>query len=666
MSAAHPLETITLAPRPPKLPFMFTVVVACPTFAFAFWTILSHIAVAAHLSFQALARIGPFALMAGVVCGIFAARDLKSHVDSQAEVSCLRPAWTWVTIAAVIVALRALGVGYQVFWIASVLLLVSGMVRLGRGYAFADREPAAFTLRRIIVLLLLALASAAITYVVHRPNVDDAIYVGTAADAVAHPELPLLSHDVLYGVRNLPLMLPSYAVEAYEPLIAFFARSFGGAPIFWAHAIAPTLVAAILPFAWASLMRTLVPQNWLGATAVALLVLSLPAQPRGLGDFAYVTLFQGKSILVSVGIPLLYSFAWKFQKTGLVWDGLLLAAGVIASVGLSASAVFIIPLALAAAAFAAWRPGMTRRALLTFLPALYPLACGLAVGAGFKPLEAVFAHMPARAALAVTMVFSARAEHIFLFTLLASPFLVRDRNLRWKLMVVVLIYFIVALNPFTFKLLARLTTRDAVWRVLWCAPVVGVAAATALNAVESAAELWGWRGRAAAVLSLLCSLAYVAPYSSFAISDVTYSLQPLKVRNRDWETARHAIALTPPGAAVLAPDAVAISIPTFVHRPPLVSVRELYDEEMGAHMLPEEARTRVELRELVSGQEFPAERVQVLLSSLPQYQVGLILTSNAAANRLRHALAEHGYSRIAEEDGYVFFSSAGQSANESH
>jgi hypothetical protein len=388
-------------------------------------------------------------------------------------------------------------------------------------------------------------------------------------------------------------------------------------------------------------------------------VLSLPGPPRGLGNFAFVGLFAGKAILVSIGIPLLYAFAWKFEETGSVWDWFLLASCIIACVGLSSTAIFVAPVALATATLAGWREGLTRRAVLTFLPASYPLGCGLAVGGGFKALDAVFAYLPARASFAVAMVFTEHGQYLFLFALLVAPFLVRDSRLRWKLILAVLLYFLVPLNTFTFKLLAKFATQEAVWRILWSVPVAGIATAAAVNVVEIASECWGKRGMVLAVLVLLCCFAYLAPYSSFGpASGVSYSLSPLKVRVQDWETARDAIAVTPPAAAVLAPEAVAVWIPTFVHRPPIVSVRDVYDEEMGVRMPPDEARERRELRELVSGQELPPERMEALLSALPRYRVGLILTTTPAASRLQDALAEHGYARTHEEDGYVFFVSA--------
>jgi hypothetical protein len=665
-----PLEVETNAVRAlnrQALPVACDTAIACVTLAFGLWTVATNVAVVAHHSFRTLSWVGPCVLIAGIGCGLAASFGRIPEQKLRPSAVLSRPSWIWFAFAAVLILLRALGIGYSAFWIASLLFLVWGSVKLRRAYDLPAEAAADFSSRQVLILLALALACAGITYVSHRPDIDDAVYAGTAADAVAHSELPVLSHDVLYGGRDLPPMLPSYRVESYELLVAFFSRWFGGEPLCWGHAIFPTLLVLILPFAWAKLMRVLSPRYWLGGTVLALVLFSLPGDPRALGNDVFVRLFLGKAILACLAIPLLYAFAWAFEDTGAVWDWVLLAATSTACVGLSASGIFVAPVALAAAALGGWRPGMTRRAVLTFLPAIYPLACGLAVSSGFKALEPVFAHMPARAHLAVTMVFGEHTHYLFLFALLAAPFLVRESSLRWRLMVVVLIYFLLPLNPFTFKLLAKFTTRDAVWRILWCVPVVGIAAAPVVHAIEIAFERWGRRGLAVSVFLLVCGLGYLVPHSSFAAANgVSYSLRPLKVPPHDYETARDAIAATPAGTAVLAPDTIAVWIPTFVHRPPLVSVRELYDEEMGVHMAPQEAKERRELRELVSGQEFPLDREQELLNALPRYQVGLIVALAPAAIRLQDVFGKHGYSKIREENGFVFFAVVSCLINSQH
>jgi len=645
------------------LPFAWVLLTVCSAFAFAFWTLACHVCVALRLPFETLAHVGPVALAGGIVCGVFAARTSQSHSSSQlgplsngSQNESHRAGWIWITIATAVVAAKALGLGYSAFWIACVLLLSSAFVKQMRSYSVSREEPKPLGSQGKAILLALIFIAPAITYSSHRPNIDDAVYVGTAADAVAHPELPVLSHDALYGDQKLPLMLPSYAVESYELFVAFLARLFGAQPILLAHAVIPTALAALVPIAWAGLMRILVPRHWAAATAVALLALVVSAGSRGFGYFAFGGLFVGKSVLVSIGVPLLYTYAWKFEERGVLSDWVILAAITIGCVGLSSSAIFIVPMALTMAVLSGWHKGVARRAALTLLPALYPLACGLSIAHGVRVLEGAFAYLPARAHLALTMVFGARTENAFLLALLAAPFLERGGRLRRRLLILVLVYFLASLNPFTFKLLSRFTTREAVWRVLWCAPVAGIVAMVTLGGLQAVAERWGKRGIMIAAVLLLCALRYLAPYSSLAPSNGdSYSLNPLKVVAPNYSVARDAIAATPAKSSVLAPENVAGWIPTFVHRVPLVSVREIYDTEMGVHLAPDDARMRRELRELVSGMEFPQKEREALLNMLPSYSVGLIIATEATADQLEQALLTRGYSRIRKVAGYAFF-----------
>ena len=631
---------------------------ACASFAFAFWTLSTHLTMMSHLSFHTLALIGPLAIAAGIVCGLFyvAVRNNIRSPQHDSPVSSLRVGWTWIAFAAALVSARGLGLGYSGFWILSVIFLFTGLVKAHTVFGGFAEQASAVTGRQAFILLFLILVCSLITYIAHRPDVDDAVYVGTAADAISHPELPVLSHDVLYGNQQLPLMLPSYAAESYELFIAMLAYWLGVQPIFLAHAILPTLLAMLVPIAWATLMRILAPKHWLAATVLALVVLSLPADARGFGNFAFVRLFQGKAIFVSIGIPLLYAYAWRFDETGSAWDGLTVAGCVIACVGLSSSAIFVVPMALVTATLAGWRPGFSERAAWTLLPAIYPLACGIWISRGFNGLSTVFAHLPARAELGATMVFGTHAQFLIFFALLAAPFLQRNIGWRWCLGVMVLLYFLGPLDPFTFKFLAKLATRDAVWRVLWCVPVAGIVATAFVSAVREARDKWGSIGAATTGLALAGTLAYLVPYSSFALSNgVSYSLKPLKVVDSDYEIAREAIAETPQNESILAPEKVAVWIPTFIDRRSLVSVREIYDEEMGVHMTAVEARERRELRELVSGRQFSPERRDQLLDSLSRYSVGMIVVNAAASNELAAALSQHGYSHLRTAGEYALF-----------
>lgn len=638
---------------------VFTLIVFSPTLAFACWTVACHVCVIRHSSFETLARIGPFALLCGAVAGIFFARAERPAESDNAgnPPTAQKPCQGVLLIVGVaIIGSFVLGIGYSAFWISAAGLLTYAAVTQWNADLGFGEPAAALSISGKYVLLLLVILAPLVTYLAHRPDVDDAVYVGTAADAVAHPELPVLSHDVLYGDQKLPLMLASYAVESYELLIALLAHLFGGPPILWAHAVVPTVLGALVPLVWFRLMQILAPRCYVVATVLALLLLSLPAEFRAFGNFAFVRLFQGKALFVSVAIPLLFCFVWEFIETGSERSWILLLACAIGSVGLTASAIFVVPLTLGLACLSGWRTGVTKRVVLGFVPALYPLLCGLAVSHGFKALEGVFAHLPARAPMATAMVMGTHTQYFFLLALLAAPFLERSAKRRWTVTVLVLAYLLIALNPFTMKLLSRFTTRDAVWRVLWCLPVAGIASAACINTMQAIRERWGkWGTLAVAVLSI-AGFIYFVRHSSFAPSNnVTYSLRPLKVVDADYALAQYAIAVTPPDTSVLAPENLAVWIPTFVRRPPLVSVREIYDAEMGVHLPPEEARTRRELREWVSGRKFSEPETQRLLDGMSQYQVGLVVAPIPAAQRVEIELRKRNHIVGIQTNRYVFF-----------
>jgi hypothetical protein len=303
---------------------------------------------------------------------------------------------------------------------------------------------------------------------------------------------------------------------------------------------------------------------------------------------------------------------------------------------------------------------MGRRVILGILPALYPLACGVFVAHGFANLEKVFSGLPARAPIAVAMVMGSHTQYFFLLALLTVPFLESDSGHRWTLAYLILGYLLLALNPFTFKLLSRFTTRDAVWRVLWCLPVAGVSAAACANTLQLIRHQGGRRGSWTIAIMLIPGLIYFALYSSLSPSNgVSYSLKPLKVSETDYPVAKAAIAEAPHSSSVLAPENIAVWIPTFVTRVPLVSVREIYDQEMGSHLAVDDGRMRRELREWVSGKQFSAADTQRLIEALPQYGTGLVVTPLQYEQRLAPALTQNHFSRSFEKNGYVFFLCAG-------
>lgn len=634
--------------------------VVIPVCVFAVWTIACHICVIFHVSFAVLARIGPAAMGIGLVLGVCGAR-FGSMLGPQQSVivpSTRQLSWEWISAPILLVAARAVGLGYQAFWIFGVLFLAWLLLRSPGERGQPEQQnhlPNAQVLPATVgILLVFAVLGAGLTFIAHRPDADDATYVGIASDAVAHPDLAVLSHDVLYGNPRLPLILPTYSVDSYELLGAVLSRWFGGAPIWWMHAILPTIISAFLPFAWAELMGAFAPRHWLWATGLALIFLLLLGESHySLGNFAFVRLFQGKAVLATIGVPLLFSWAWKIQDRFSWWNWILLVGCTVACVGLSAIALFVVPISLGIVALGGVGQKSIGRLALVLAPAAYPVAWGLVLRSRFHAVAHTFEVAHQNAPGTVAQVFGAHGQYLIWLGLLCAP-LVAPGHRRLRLAAYGLLYFLLPVDPFLVKIIARLATSVSAWRVLWCVPVIAFVAAWLLWTFEAATAKWGRKGAQAAAVLVLACVAYLAPNSSLRTSNVTFSLQPLKVPPREWAAAQVA-ASENSDAAVLAPESVAAWIPTFVHRPQLVSVRANYDDQMAVHMTSEEARTRRDLRELVSGTQFSPQRSEELLDSLQKYSVELIVADRNVADRLGPDLMKHGYSRTRTVEDYVMF-----------
>src|SRR6185436_18038474 len=98
------------------------------------------------------------------------------------------------------------------------------------------------------------------------------------------------------------------------------------------------------------------PRHWLAAVlALIALLAAVGDAPRGYGNTALLSSWQGDAIAVFVFLPLVYAFAIRFalQPTGRHW--LLLAAAQISALGCSATALWAAPLAALCALLAAIR-----------------------------------------------------------------------------------------------------------------------------------------------------------------------------------------------------------------------------------------------------------------------------------------------------------------------
>jgi len=260
-----------------------------------------------------------------------------------------RPGWLRACVAAIAAAAAfgyTLGVPLLFVWLAGAV--TSGVLAVTEWVATetngASDTPTAGT-REMVVLAGLSLLCVAAVLVSHRPDADDAFYLNLAVAAADHPARPLLAYDTLHGIAGVDITLPVYRVHSLELLVAGLSRLTGRPVLDIAHLWLPALVALLVPFAYARLFRSLLPERWLWAVGIALayLLYAADAVHRGWPNFGLVRLHQGKSMLLTFVLPLLAAYAIEFGREASWRRWWRLAGAQVAALGLSASALWLAP-----------------------------------------------------------------------------------------------------------------------------------------------------------------------------------------------------------------------------------------------------------------------------------------------------------------------------------
>jgi MFS family permease len=491
---------------------------------------------------------------------------------------------------------------------------------------------------------------------VHRPDADDAFYANVAVAAVEHPELPLLARDTLHGRFDLPVHLPSYRLHSYEVAVAALSLLTGIAALPLFHLVAGPLAALFVPLAHASLFRLLAPRVWLFATAVLVLVLAAPGEThRWYGNFAFVRMWQGKAILLSIAAPWIAALALRFALAPSRIGWLRLAAAQIAAIGASASALWLAPALSLAAMASVLRPGVRDLRVLGLgaLASAYPIAAALAQKSAMLERAPHLAERFAPGEQLASALTTALGEATLLRVGIAALFVAWacwGRGLARRYAIALpLAVTLVLLAPWADALVRANVTGPSYWRALWALPV------PILIALVIAAPLqWERAGAprpqalaAAAALALLFAVVVPQSYGFSAENHARLGWPGLRVPAHAFAWAERINALAP-GERVVAPRSISIWIPTLPHpafplavRSYLSPLRELIGETAY--------RDRNVMTQLAGGSRTHPEAEAIFARGLELYDVAAVCLRNGSgpAPALRAILHAEGYRRRA-------------------
>jgi hypothetical protein len=635
-----------------------TIEAACAVFAL--WTLCSHAAVFAGGSLRALLALFAAALLAAAGLRAWLLRAGAAATSPAAPApapAAPAPAADSAFARRLRLALGAAG-GVAALTLdprqhpIALWCALLGVLGVAAAFFLVREAPSAEPPRRSRaaepLLWGLALACALYALAVHRPDQDDAFYVNVAVAAVDHPELPLLARDTLHGHFEWPIHLPSYRLHSYELAVAALTLLTGAPAIYVFHLLASALAALCVPLAHAQLFRLLAPRVWLAATAALVLVLALPGDThRWYGNFAFVRIWQGKSILLSVALPLVAAAGLRFALAPTRAGWLRLAAAQIAALGASASGLWLGPAVALTAQAAVLRPRARDLGTLGLgaLASAYPIAAALAQRAGMRERAPHLAERFAPGEQLGRAFTTVLGDSTLVMVGVAALFLAWacwGRGLARRFAIAApLAAALVLLAPWADAFVRANLTGPSFWRALWAVPIPILIALVGVAPLQ-----WpGARGRAAAA-ALWALFAFGVPgdYGFGAGNAARLGWPGLKVPPDAYGWAERIQALAP-GQPVLAPPRINSWIPTFHGHAFPLAVR-FYLTPLREVIGEREYRERLRLVRLADGEPAGPAGLQAFAEGLERHGVRLVcLRRSEHAPPLRALLRRAGFRR---------------------
>jgi hypothetical protein len=476
----------------------------------------------------------------------------------------------------------------------------------------------------------LALAAVVFNLTVHRPDPDDALYVNVAASSADQPDLPLMDRDEMQGIEGLPFHSPVYLTNSIEPLWGMLSRFTGIRAQLWFHVVHAALGAFFIILAYAVLLRLLVPERWLLALILLLIVLLGTGGPLNhwYGNLAFVRVWQGKCTFLNVFLPLTFAYGMRFGMRPSMVGWVLLATAQISAVGMSSSAIWVEPLAggiglLCGALGRGWAGW--RRVVVGCFASAWVIAVGLHLkslirGSAERILRDDFRLRSYDAMAGYRDVLDRPGEaldwawtnvmgegpllYLCLGAILIGWTVGRHSLARRFAVLSPLLTLAFVMNPYIEKLVMANLTGPVYHRSSWLLPIPLFITLLFLSPLDLDPKRVP---RKMVVLFMIVGvMGYVTRVSPFTTVDernrIYYGAPGVKIHPEVLESLEQAVERLPAGAYVIAPTQVSFWFPTFHHRLYPVTVHALYTYKRSSFITRDEADWRVALTEYVAGE----------------------------------------------------------------
>lgn len=238
-----------------------------------------------------------------------------------------------------------------------------------------------------LFLLVLGLACGVTVLFVLRPNQDDIVYFHRALTQLSHLADPILTRQTSVDV-DAAAFSPVHLATSHEILMALLGHLLGVDPLYFYQVVGHVIAAFSMPFVFYFCARCFGLSRVTAAAGAAFAVAFLLIDDSGsaaFGSTAFARMWQGKAVVWALTIPVAISLTYRFMTNENWVEILWLTLLGVSTVGLSNSALYLIPAAVGSSSLAALASHLIaeksatsvlaplKRSMLLAIPLIYPV-----------------------------------------------------------------------------------------------------------------------------------------------------------------------------------------------------------------------------------------------------------------------------------------------------
>jgi hypothetical protein len=452
--------------------------------AFACWTVLYHVALIFHVRTNPVLLVWALSLPVLVLILRRPVTDPASWTfGATANVLprrlCL-PALVLSVVSAFCVAFGGTSPVWWLGWALAVGAALLGLLAVARHVSTSvatAREPA--SMPGTLLAAAAGIGLGAFSLFTLRGSADDAFYVNRAAWVADHGTLA--TRDTMFSNQSLPAIrgagVPVASIESLQGAVAHVLHLAGGSV---AYLVTPPIATFLAVWAVWRLIRSWAPRRAMWCFPVAIVYLLTACAGRAtLGKFFITQANEGKTIYVSMLVPLIYLYLTRWTEFRERRTAYLLIASGVTAIGLTSSATFLVPLLCAAVALSLVVVRQLQTAVGALLPAAYPIGVGLVVHFMYSEVDnsGVYYTEPQ----AMRYVFGHSWFAVIGWLAVLSAVWVTRAGAAKLVTAGIAAVLLVVLAPGAMTAMNALTgTHAVIWRTMWVAPIpalVGLLAA---------------------------------------------------------------------------------------------------------------------------------------------------------------------------------------------